>query len=105
MAIDNSADNATYPLRPQPSLDERDPLVLRRHIDVLLDELITAGGQVPDMPPDLDLHDHIGWLNEALTQAYHRLSGKESHTRGCPVSQGYVYRPGPCNCGGAARRP
>ena len=39
MAIDNSADNATYPLRPQPSLDERDPLVLRRHIDVLLDEL------------------------------------------------------------------
>jgi hypothetical protein len=44
------------------------------------------------------LHDYIGSVHEELTDAYHPLSDKQGHTRECPVSQGYVYRPGPCNC-------
>jgi hypothetical protein len=44
------------------------------------------------------LHDHISALHEELTEAYTLLSGKAHHTRECPISQGYVYRPGPCNC-------
>jgi hypothetical protein len=44
------------------------------------------------------LHDHIGMLHEELADLYTLLSGKLHHTRECAIRQGYVYRPGPCDC-------
>jgi hypothetical protein len=100
-----------YPLRPQPDLDEKDPKVLHAYIRELHDERATAyaqfsGGKEYPRRPQIDrsetdpqvLHDYIGSVHEELTDAYHPLSDKQGHTRECPVSQGYVYRPGPCNC-------
>jgi hypothetical protein len=96
-----------YPLRPQPDPNEQDPKVLHAYIRELRSELVSAcaklkehPGPAPD-PRETDtgvLHDYIGEVHEQLTDAYHLLSGKQSHTRECPISQGYVYRPGPCNC-------
>ena len=91
-------------LRPQPEPNERDPEVLRRYIRELHTELTVAGSSPPRSQPDDGerdpkvLHDYIGLLHEHLTEVYVERSGKRSHTRECPISQGYVYRPGPCNC-------
>ena len=92
-----------YPLLPQPDPKESDVRVLRKYVDELQTELAILGvptrrAPASDASDARTLHEHIGWLHEDLTEAYSTRSGKRGHTRECPVSQGYAYRPGPCNC-------